>query len=94
MMRLVEVQPRAKFRLWLRYSDGVQGEVALSDLAGRGVFTCWNQPGAFERVRIGSGGEVVWEAGVDLCPDMLYMRLTGKRPEQMFPALAEAGTHA
>lgn len=94
MPKLTAIKPLPNFRLWLRYADGVEGEVDLSALAGKGVFAAWQQPGAFEQVSIGTGGEVVWECGVDLCPDALYMRLTGKTPEQVFPNLARAGTHA
>ncbi len=38
MKEAVEVMPRAGYRVWLRYGNGVEGEVDLSDLAGRGVF--------------------------------------------------------
>ncbi len=78
--RLIEINPLADFRLRLRYDDGAAGDVDLAPLAGTGVFAVWNEPGAFDRVEIGSGGEVMWEAGVDLCPDALYMQLTGKSP--------------
>lgn len=94
MLKLTDIKPLPNFRLWLRYADGVEGEVNLSDLAGKGVFVAWQEPGSFEQVSIGTGGEAVWASGVDLCPDTLYMRLTGKTPEQVFPNLARAGTHA
>lgn len=37
MSRIVEVRPSDGYRIWLRFSDGAEGEVDLSDLAGRGV---------------------------------------------------------
>ena len=37
MARPVAVQALPHFRLWLRYDDGIEGEIDLSDLAGRGV---------------------------------------------------------
>lgn len=94
MAKLTDIQPLADHRLRLRFDDGTEGEVDVSDLAGCGVFKAWETSGAFEQVRIGSGGEAVWECGVDLCPDTLYMRLTDKNPEQMFPNLTKTGTHA
>jgi Protein of unknown function (DUF2442) len=94
MAKLIEVQAREHFHLWLRYSDGVEGEVDLSDLAGHGVFALWQQPGAFDKVRLGPAGDVVWDEQVDLCPDMLYLRLTGKRPQDLFPTLKETQVHA
>lgn len=65
----------------------MQGEVDLSHLAGRGVFRAWDTPGAFEAVHISPDGSVSWGGGLDLCPDALYLRLTGKSPEEVFPNL-------
>ncbi len=36
MIQPTEVQPRPSYRIWLRYSDGVTGEIDLSHLAGKG----------------------------------------------------------
>ena len=41
MPKPVEVKALSQYRIWLRYDDGVQGEVDLSDVAGRGVFQAW-----------------------------------------------------
>ena len=50
-----EVELRdVEYRIWLRYSDGAEGEVDLSDIAGRGIFERWNEPGFFEKVYIAS----------------------------------------
>jgi hypothetical protein len=87
MFKPVEVLPRAGFRVWLRYSDGVQGEVDLSRLAGRGVFKAWQRPGAFETVHLAEDGSVSWGSGLDLCADSLYLQITGKSPEEVFPSL-------
>ena len=86
-MRPLEVEPRGDCRLWLRYSDGAQGEVDLSDLAGRGVFKAWDEDGYFATAHIGAAGGIAWEGGIELCPDSLYMRLTGKSIEEVVPAL-------
>ncbi|HSR68818.1 MAG TPA: DUF2442 domain-containing protein, partial [Acidobacteriota bacterium] len=81
MPKLAEVRPLDNLRLWVRYSDGSQGEVDLSDLAGRGVFSSWETPGSFESVRVGFHGELQWSEDIELCADSVYMRLTGKTPE-------------
>lgn len=83
MPALVKAEPVGRYRLRLLYDDGVGGEIDLADLAGRGVFRAWSAPGAFERLRIAAHGAVEWEDGIDLCADALYMRITGKRPEEV-----------
>lgn len=32
MTRLIEVKPLPNYRLWLRYEDGVEGEIDFSEL--------------------------------------------------------------
>ena len=83
----VEVKPLTNFRIWLRYGDGTEGTIDLSDVAGRGVFAAWNDPAFFRSVRLGSHGAIEWGADLDICPDAMYLRLTGKSPEDVFPAL-------
>jgi hypothetical protein len=69
------------------YKDGVEGEVDLSNLAGKGVFKAWYSAGVFEQVKIGTSGEIEWIGVGDLCPDALYLKLTGKPVEDYFPGL-------
>ncbi len=87
MPKPVAVKALANYRIWLRYDDGTEGVVDLSDLAGRGVFEAWDDATFSGAVRIASHGAVEWGSGIDLCPDSLYLRLTGRSPEEMFPAL-------
>lgn len=86
-LRPVAVEPRAGFCIWLRYADGVEGVVDLSDVAGKGVFAAWLDRDFFEDVRIGEWGEVAWGNEIDLCPDALYLEITGKSPEDIWPGL-------
>lgn len=75
MRKPVEIKPLPGYKLWLRYSDGVSGVVNLSDLVGQGVFSVWNDPAYFERVRIAEDGSIRWDENLDLCPDALYLKL-------------------
>ena len=94
MQRITKVEPGEEYRLDLTFADGTRGVVDLSDLAGRGVFALWNDYAEFRKVRIGETGELVWADRIDLCADALYMKVTGKRPEDVFPALQRELTHA
>ena len=80
MIQPVEVKARQDYKIWLRYEDGAAGEVDLSHHAGRGVFKAWDTQGFFETVRITDYGSVAWgdSDDLELCPNDLYMRLTGK----------------
>ena len=83
----VAVEPRDGYRIWLRYADGVEGEVDLSDLAGKGLFVAWRDRVFFENVRIGEWGEIVWGEALDICPDALYLQLTGQSVEDIWPGV-------
>jgi hypothetical protein len=89
MKRIFNVKVLPGYRLALEFDDGVSGIVDLSEAVGKGVFALWRDPLVFEQVRIGSSGELVWGERVDLCPDALYLKVTGKKPEDIFPALRD-----
>ncbi len=65
LIRPTAVEARAGYRIRLRYSDGTSEEVDLSDLAGRGVFTAWNDRGFFETVHLSAGGAIAWGEDID-----------------------------
>lgn len=90
MKKAVQAKTLDGYRLWLKYTDGVEGEVDLSDLAGRGVFQAWSNPKVFRAVRVDERGALTWPGEIDLCPDALYLRLTGKAAEDIFPGLKNA----
>ena len=94
MKRISNVKVLSGYRLELEFDDGVSGTVDLSEAVGKGVFALWGDPLAFNQVRIGSSGELCWGDRIDLCPDALYLKVTGKKPEDILPALREQPTHA
>ncbi|MCE5325775.1 MAG: DUF2442 domain-containing protein [Planctomycetaceae bacterium] len=94
MKKIVEVEAMENYRLRLTFQDGLVATVDLSDLVGKGVFELWNDYGQFREVSIGPSGELVWGQEVDLCADALYLRATGKQPEDIFPALKKDRAHA
>lgn len=78
MYRIVEVEARAGYRIWIRFEDGVSGEVDLSELVGKGVFRRWENEDEFRKVFIDSEtGTVAWPGEIDLAPDALYRDVAG-----------------
>lgn len=71
---IVEVEARKNFRLWVRFEDGLQGEVDLTELVGKGVFRRWvDNPIEFSQACVDpESGTVVWPGGLDVAPDRLY----------------------
>lgn len=94
MPTALEVKPLENCRVWLRFSDGVEGMVSLWEFAGKGVFKMWDADDAFRNVRISEGGGIEWSDQIDLCPDALYLKITGKTPEELFPSLRKLVEHA
>ncbi|MEE9169683.1 MAG: DUF2442 domain-containing protein [bacterium] len=82
-----EVKTLENYKIWVKYDDGIEGTVDLSHLAGKGVFSLWNDYKEFEKVFISKSGAIAWTDQVDICPDSIYMQITGKSPEELFPAL-------
>ena len=77
---IVEVRVLDGYRLYLRFEDGVQGEVNLETMIKfDGVFAPLKDRTHFEQVRVNPElGTVCWPSGADLDPDVLYARITGK----------------
>ena len=94
MKRIVTVKPRPGYRVWLKFSDGVEGEADLSHLAGKGVFEIWRDVSVFEQVKAGEFGELTWKEGVDLCADSLYLQVTGKGLEEISEKSSSTASHA
>lgn len=83
----VEVQARNGYTLWVRFNDGVEGEIDLAPRAGRGVFKVWDEPGVFESVSIAPYRAIRWTEDAELCADAVYLEITGKEPEEIMPGL-------
>ena len=60
MHKIIKVKVLQDYKVELEYNDGRQGMVDLSYLVGKGVFAHWNDYRAFQNVKIGSSGELIW----------------------------------
>ncbi|MBI5400061.1 DUF2442 domain-containing protein [Candidatus Saganbacteria bacterium] len=73
MHQIIFSQPLKEYKVNVRFSDGLEGIVDLSDLVGKGVFKSWKDPKQFALVVIDPQTHTLsWPSGIDLCPDSLY----------------------
>jgi len=93
-LKILEARPLDGYKIWLKFEDGAAGEVDLSHLAGKGVFALWNDYENFKKISVEDNRRVAWSDEIDIDADSLYMKLTGKTPEELFPALKEEHAHA
>ncbi|HEX3602419.1 MAG TPA: DUF2442 domain-containing protein [Lacipirellulaceae bacterium] len=93
-MKVTHAKALSGHRLELEYETGETGTVDLSALVGRGVFSVWNDVNVYKAVRVTAEGAVEWPGELDLCPDALYLQMTGKSPLDVFPSLDERPAHA
>ena len=71
---IVAVKPLAEYQLWLRFENGIEGVVDISQLIPfSGIFAPLQDLAYFAQVQIHPElGTIVWQNGADLDPDVLY----------------------
>jgi Protein of unknown function (DUF2442) len=73
MLHVSEVRPAGEYRLWLRFSDGFEGEVDLDAELEGPVFGPLRDPAAFAQVSVDTElRTVAWPNGADLAPEYLH----------------------
>ena len=78
---IVEVFLRPSHRLWIRFEDGLSGEVDIAEATGfDGVFSALRDEAMFARVTVNQElGTIHWPNGADLDPDVLYAAISGQK---------------
>jgi hypothetical protein len=77
---IVEARHMGGHRIWMRFEDGVKGEIDLSELIRfEGVFAPLRDPARCAEVSVHPElGTLHWPSGADLDPDVLYAKVSGK----------------
>jgi len=80
LRNIVEVRHLDGYRLFLRFDDGISGEIDLSELINfDGVFAPLKDVKYFSRVAVHEELRTIyWPNGVDLDPVVLYYRIKGE----------------
>ena len=74
---VVDVKPLENFGLFVRFADGMTGEVRFAPEHLTGVFAALKAPAFFKQVYVDHGA-VAWPGQIDLAPDAIYQEIKAK----------------
>ena len=84
MVKPIEIKTLDNFKLWLKFSDGIEGVADLESVAGKGVFKVFEEPGFFSKAYIAyNGNAIAWNEELDVDALNLYLEITGKKFEEI-----------
>jgi len=76
MIDVVEARYLREHTVWLKFEDGVEGEVDLSGELYGPVFEPLRDPEYFRRFAVSPDlGTISWPNGADFAPEFLYAKL-------------------
>jgi hypothetical protein len=74
--RVIEARHAGEYRVWLRFHDGLQGEINLADVLWGPIFEPLKSVDEFAKVYVEPEWHTLaWPNGADLAPESLYHRL-------------------
>ena len=68
---VTDVKVQNDTTLYVRFQDGLEGEVQFLPSAFRGVLACLKDPKAFRQARV-QDGVLTWPGELDLAPDAMH----------------------
>ena len=81
MLNIQAIEYRGGHRLWMRFTDGAEGEVDLAAHLVGPVFVPLRDPALFAAVQLDPElRTIVWPNGADLAPEFLHSLLGSDVP--------------
>lgn len=88
------VKALKKYQLLVKFSDGVEGVIDLSHVAGGGVFKSWDEENNFFNVFLSRESKAItWPGGVDTDTYNVYSGITGVEPKEFLKGLKHDAAH-
>jgi hypothetical protein len=73
ILHIKEAKYRDEYKIWIRFNDGIEGEVDLANELEGEIFGPLRDISKFRAFKIDPVLEtIVWENGADLAPEFLY----------------------
>lgn len=92
--KVISVAPADKYRIRIKFNDGTEGMIDLSDVAGKGVFKAWDTDDNFSKVYINEeSGAITWSGNIDIDILNCYLQIKDITYEQ-FRLLSQKQTDA
>lgn len=73
LVHVTQAEHRGGHRVWLRFNDGLEGEIDLSTALRGPVFEPLRDPAYFAEFRVDD--TLTWPNGADYAPEFLYERV-------------------
>ena len=87
--KVSEAKYQGDYRIWLRFSDGVEGEIDLQDELWGEVFEPLKDLNQFRQLQVHPElRTLAWPGGADFAPEFLYEKL---RPSKSIKTTASSG---
>lgn len=80
---IVSLKAIEKYKLDIKFADGVRGIYNLASLAGEGVFKAWDEGNNFYEVSVDKKtGAITWPQNLDIDTLNVYCKIRGISPEE------------
>jgi len=76
LIDVIEVKYVRDFTVWVKFEDGTEGELDLSEELYGPIFEPLRDVSYFRQVKVNPDlGTIVWPNGADLAPEFLYEKI-------------------
>jgi hypothetical protein len=76
-MKIESVKYISGYTLHIKFKDGVEGNVELSDLVSKGIFKKLQDQALFAKA-YNTGYSIAWSEEMEIDSDAIYMEISGK----------------
>ena len=77
---ITDCKPCPNYKIWIRFNDGLEGKVDLSNFVGKGLFSAWNSVDFFNTVYIDPKTQTIaWGDDLDLDPYVLREQISQQK---------------
>jgi len=83
-MKIESVTYVSGYTLHVKFLDGVEGDIELTELVSKGIFKVLQNQKLFEKV-FNTGYSIAWSEELEIDSDTIYMELSGKSIGDLIP---------